>query len=103
MAHNRKFHEDMVGYVLNYKRVPKMISGPLLIAPTRMEEGFWIRDHACNFTRPNEVVSWSTPHITPRDDVDTYPYCSPNLNFNPFKSVLLGDFDLCFPSQKITT
>jgi len=110
MARNRKYSEDMAGYVLYWERLLNIISAPLPSAPNMLVEGFWPishwrRDHTCKFAAPTEPHPHGIPDITPEDDPDSYPYCGPRqqrpkLNFNPFRDVLLGDFVLCRPSHK---
>ena len=43
-----------------------------------------------------------SPDSTPEDDLEPYPYCGPiklqpKPRFNPYRDVLLGDFELHWP------
>ena len=102
------YAKDMAGYVHYWEQIYSEITGPALLTPTLLQEGFWPmtnwqQDQACSmsFGVQHDV----SPDTTPEDDPEPYPYCGstkawPKPCFNPYRDVLLGDFVLCQPYNR---
>ena len=103
MERNAMYAKDMAGYVHYWKQIQSEITGPALLAPTLLQEGFWPmtnwqRDHMCSMS-PG-IRHDVSPDTTPEDDPEPYPYCGlaktcPKPFFNPYRDVLFGDFVPC--------
>ena len=105
MEKDAMYAKDMAGYVHYWERIHSEITGPPLLTPTLLQEGFWPmtnwqRDHVCNMS--SGVRHDVFLDTTPEDDPEPYPYCGlakarPKPCFNPYRDVLLRNFVLCRP------